>query len=143
MTLKFKRNQRLLLQKHRISLQDAKVWKKVRELGFEWTAVRICRGYAFLCQVSPMRVSSWNEKVSVSINQNVFASEEDKLLYLSACRRDYLDWADNCEESGISHLAVIDVLYFGETCKFVEQKYRHRHGWGMKNLINSLYLYRK
>lgn len=143
MVQKIKQNQSRFSQKHRISLQEAKVWNKVRKYGYEWQAVRLCRGYAFLCQVNSIRVSSWNEKVCVSINSDNYGSEEERLLYLSGCRRDYLNWADKCELNGISHLAAIDILYFGESCKSVEYKYRHRHGWAMRNLIQSFDFYRK
>lgn len=143
MVQNFKKNQKLFSSKSKATLQDLKVWKKIRETGYEWAAVRLCRGYAFLCQVNTIKVSSWSERICISLNQDVYTSEEDRLLYLSSCRKDYLDWADKCEAKGISHLAAMDILYFGENCKFVERKYCHRHGWAMSNLIQSFEFYRK
>ncbi|MBE6453013.1 MAG: hypothetical protein E7012_05955 [Alphaproteobacteria bacterium] len=137
------KSKKMASYKYKKNLQDIRIWKKIRANGYEWVAIRLCRGYSYLCQVKSMKVSSWMEKVCYSFNPDGYGADEDKLLYLMRCRHDYLEWADNCEKNGVSHHAAMDILYFSKSCHDVERMNRHRHGWAISNLMKSFEFYRK
>ena len=125
------------------NLQDIRIWNKIRDNGYEWAAIRLCHGFSYLCQSFPIRVSLLQERICNSYNPDTLVGIDDKLIYLTRCRADYLDWADNCEKHNISHHAAIDILFFGRHCREVEKIYRHRHGWAINNLMQSFEFYRK
>ena len=124
-------------------LQDARIWNQIRTAQMENAAIGICRGFAYLTDGGRVPVSSWSEKVSASYNIHGAEVGEDKLLYMGRLRRDYLAWADACRDAGLCHRAAIDILFFGDSVGQVEKKYRRRHGWAMRNLMQSLEIYRK
>lgn len=128
---------------NRRRLQDVRLWNKIRNSGYEHVAIRLCRGYAFLCWGADMRVSSWTERVSSSYNPISGLGDDEKLLYLTRCKQDYLNWIEECIKCGVWYRAVMDILFFGKSYKDVEKIYRHRHGWAISNMMQAFELYRK
>ena len=128
---------------YRRRLQDIRIWRHINEKGFERVAVRLCQGYKFICWGGRMRTSSWSEKISRSYHQDVDSFNNDSLDYLMHCKKDYLHWADACEQEGVNHRAVMEIIFFGRNTTEVERMFRHRHGWALKNMMQAFELYRK
>ncbi len=128
---------------YRRRLQDVRIWKQIRERGFDVAAVRLSLGYSFWCHGLGMRISSWAEKVYNSYKQEGGDLPEGRLEYLSRCRKDYLRWVDECVRCGVNHHAAMDILFCGKNNRDVEKYYHRRHGWGIDNLMQALELYRK
>lgn len=124
-------------------LQDVRIWNQICAAGFEAAAVRLCRGYGFICFGGQLRTSSWSERINKSYNPDSDSLSENCFDYLLRCKRDYLAWAEECDKAGINHRAVIDVLFFGRNLQEVEKIYRHRHGWALSNMLQSFEFYRK
>lgn len=124
-------------------LQDSRIWKQICAAGYEWAAIRLCRGYAYMVNGGRVKISSWSEKVSASYNPERGEAADSDLEYLQRCKYDYLRWFDSCLEAGLNPRAAMDILFFGCGLDEVERAYRHRHGWALKNLLQCLELYRK
>lgn len=127
----------------RRKLQDVRIWKQITAAGYEWAALRICRGYSYIVQGGNVRVSSWTERVSTSYNHHCGGAEISGWEYLQRCKQDYLHWVDICRRQGVCAPAAMDILFFGCQVREIEQRYRRRHGWAMSNLLQALELYRK
>ncbi|MBE6447916.1 MAG: hypothetical protein E7018_01275 [Alphaproteobacteria bacterium] len=130
------------LQK-RIRLQDSRIWNRIRNAGCEWAAVRLCKGFSYLCWGASLPISSWAERVQKSYNPYADDTDENRIEYMSRCRQDYLQWVDTCRQHNINSGAAIDILYFGRNTKDIEKIYCRRHGWAISNLMQALDLYRK
>lgn len=128
---------------YRRRLQDIRVWKQICDKGFEKAAVKLCRGFSYMCWNGRIRTSSWSERISRSFNLEGDSLSECSLEYLSRCKKDYLAWIAECEEADVCHRATMDILFFGYSLGEVEKVYRRRHGWGLSNLMQCLELYRK
>lgn len=128
---------------NRRRLQDIRIWNQICRHGFEQAAVRLCRGFGFICRGGRLQTCSWSERISRSYNPDGGDLSENTLDFLLRCKKDYLAWAEQCANAGVNHRAVMDVLFFGRSVREVEKIYCHRHGWAISNLIQSLELYRK
>ncbi len=124
-------------------LQDSRIWKQICAAGYEWAAIRLCRGYSYIVNGGRVKTSSWAEKVSASYNPDRGCLADFNLDYLQRCKYDYLRWFDSCLEAGLNPRAAMDILFFGCGLDEVERAYRRRHGWAIKNLLQAIELYRK
>ncbi len=124
-------------------LQDMRIWNQICAAGFEAAAVRLCRGYGFMCFGGRLRTSSWSERICKSCNPDGGNLSDASLDYLVRCKREYLAWVDECVCAKINHRAVMDILFFGRNLQEVEKIYCRRHGWAILNLMQAIELYRK
>lgn len=121
-------------------IQDARIWNCIEDNHYEREALRIIRGFHYICWGGMCRARSLID----SCERSGFEGElgyEGFMDYLRRCKDDYLSWAEACKKDRVCHRAIVDLLYFAQSAKEVEKNYRKRHGWALRNLIKGLGLY--
>lgn len=121
-------------------LQDARLWEQIEGNHLERAAIRLCRGYSYICWGGRIKTSSWVE-CGISSRDPFLCMEDDSLDYLIRCKKEYLRWAEECDRNKLHRTAVMDILFFGKSAGEVEKNYRKRHGWAVKNLVEALKLH--
>lgn len=139
----FNENQHQARRLNRRRLQDIRIWQRICQHGFELAAVRLCRGFGFICRGGRLQTCSWSERISRSYNPDGGDLSENTLDFLLRCKKDYLAWVNQCVDAGVKYQAAIEILFFGRGTEEVEKIYCRRHGWAMTNLLQCLELYRK
>ena len=122
-------------------VQAARLWEQIESNNLERAAIRLCRGYSYICWGGRIKTSSWVE-TGISSRDSLFNLSDDSLDYLIRCKDEYLRWAAECDKNSLNRVAVMDILFFGKSAGEVEKFYHKRHGWAIKNLVAALKLHK-
>ena len=123
-------------------LQDRRLWLQIEQKGLSRAVYYLSKGLGYLCWGGRVRARILSEVMGQYLGAFDYADEET-LDFLIRCKNDYLRWFELAQKNGYVPQAVVDVLYFGTSLSDVDKKYQRRHGWALKNIIESLDYFRK
>ncbi len=114
-------------------LLDARLWDSLPREAQD-AAIDIAFSYEALTKGLGATTSNWS-RVPGARNPGAVANAYGRLSGA------YMDWARSCQQEGISHSMIIDVLCLGISCGALDSDRRVRKGTSRQNLLDGLMLY--
>lgn len=113
-------------------VSDARLWDSL-SVPQQDAAREIARGYRLLSSGLGYTLSDW-ERVPGSRTHNAVNGQQHAV-------RDYADWVKRCDREGVSHSLIVDILFFGFSCRALDRDCRARTGMARANLGRGLALF--